>query len=414
VEGWVSPTWNGAQKRWIITAVAVLTLGFLYFVRGLIPTVVLAVILAFLLNPIVGFLRERFGLRRPLASAVVYLCLVGLIILPFFFVPNLVGRLAGAVPDPTAFQGLLQAIIDRVSTIEAFGIGSNLASALREPFNRFEELFRSAGTASLNVLGRFTGMLASRLIDLIFIIVASLYIVIDTPRILGYLGSLVPPGYERDARYLSDEIYTVWAGFFRGQVILCLSIGIVTGTVMALLGVPYAFWLGVIAGILELVPNIGPILASVPSIALAFFQGSVRFDIDHLWFAVMVAVANILIQQVENHVFVPRIIGGSVNLHPVVTLIGVLVGASLVGILGIFLAAPTIATIRVLAGYIHAKLQDRDPFPVEVEALTDRLPDSPLALPEPPMPEEVRPTPPTTTPLPEGRRRTSAPSQRPG
>ena len=120
---------------------------------------------------------------------------------------------------------------------------------------------------------------------------------------------------------------------------------------------------GILAGILEIVPNIGPVLAAIPAIILALFQGSMRFDLNYVWFAILVALTHFLIQQVENHYFVPRIIGGSVNLHPVVTIVGVLVGANLVGILGIFLAAPTIATIRVLARYVHNKVMDRDPFP---------------------------------------------------
>lgn len=359
----MSPSWSRATKRWVVTAAAVLVVGLLYFARDQIPPVAMAVILAFLLNPVVDAINIRWRLPRRLAGLIVYLVLIALIVAPFFFVPNLIGQIAASIPDPASIQAMMRGLSERVSSIEAFGIGPNLAAALQAPLDRFGEVIRTASGAGLSLLGRLTAGFASRLIDLIFILVASFYLVIDTPRIFVYLASLVPPGYERDARYLSQQVHAVWAGFFRGQLILCLAIGIVTGTTMWALGVPYAFWLGLLAGILEIIPNIGPVLASIPAIALALFQGSTRFDMSHVWFAVIVALTHILIQQTENHYFVPRIIGGSVNLHPAVTIVGVLVGANLVGIVGIFLAAPTIATVRVLARYAHAKIMDRDPFP---------------------------------------------------
>ncbi|MCW5852059.1 MAG: AI-2E family transporter [Anaerolineae bacterium] len=380
----MSPAWSNATKRWVVTAGAVLLLGLLYFVRNQIPLVVLAVILAFLLNPVVDFLTYQGRLPRRLSAALVYLALVSLIIFPFFFVPNLIGRLAALAPDAATIRALLLDLINRLSSIETLQIGPNLAAALQAPLDRFGEVLRSASGAGLSFLGRLTASLASRLIDLVFTLVASLYLVMDTPRIFAYLGSLVPPGYERDAANLGREINAVWAGFFRGQLVLCLAIGIVTGTAMWLLGVPYAVWLGILAGILEIVPNIGPVLAAIPAIVLALFQGSTRFDINYVWFALLVALTHFLIQQVENHYFVPRIIGGSVNLHPVVTIVGVLVGASLVGILGIFLAAPTIATLRVLARYVHNKVMDRDPFPYAAP------PPVPASEP-PPLPAAPRP-----------------------
>lgn len=371
----MSPKWAASTKRWVITAAAILIGLGLYIAREQIPPVVLAVILAYLVKPLVDALSARGRMPRALAGGLIYLSLLGLLLIPFFFVPNLVGRVTQAIPDPPALQALLVELTGRLSEIRAFEIGPNLANALQEPLTRFGDLARQAGGAGLGALGRLTAGFASRLIDTVFVLVASFYLVITAPRVQAYLWTLVPTGYESDAKNLTHEVNQVWAGFFRGQLILCTAIGIVTGLAMALLGVRFAFWLGLIAGILEIIPNIGPVLSSIPAIILALVSGSSRFDINHIWFAIIVALAYTLIQQVENHYFVPRIIGGSVNLHPVVTLVGVLVGANLVGILGIFLAAPTIATLRVLARYAHAKLQDRDPFPAE------RAPVAPAALP---------------------------------
>ncbi|NOZ06087.1 MAG: AI-2E family transporter [Chloroflexi bacterium] len=103
-------------------------------------------------------------------------------------------------------------------------------------------------------------------------------------------------------------------------------------------------------------PNLGPIISMIPAILIALFQGSSHLPISNGWFVLIVLGTYTLIQQIENNVLVPRIIGGSVDLHPVVVLVGAVAGASIGGILGIFLAAPTLATVRVLAGYAYGKL----------------------------------------------------------
>lgn len=359
----MSPPWSEAAKRWAITAIAILTILFLYIVRDTLLPIILALVFAFLLSPLAGFVEWRFRLPRFAAAATIYLTALALLILPLVFVPNLVTRTIDLVPDPSSLQSIIAEWTDRLTHLEDMGVPAPIAGVLRDNLDRLNELLGSVGGASLGLLGRFTAGFAARLIDFLFMVVLSFYIVADTPRILSYLGRLVPPGYQRDAGLLMEQIHGVWGGFFRGQLILCLAIGFVTGTLLFILGVPYAFWLGVVAGILELVPNIGPVLSAVPSIIIALAQGPTRFDMNPLWFALLVAGLYVIIQQVENNFFVPRIIGQSVNLHPVVTLAGVFIGASLAGILGIFLAAPTIATIRVLARYVYAKIQNRDPFP---------------------------------------------------
>ncbi len=363
----MSPSWSEAAKRWAVTAIAVLGAIFLYFVRDTLFPLALALILAFLLSPVATFVQRRLHAPRIVATLIVYISLLALFILPLFLVPNLVVSTLSLIPEPSRIQELITTWSDRLTHLEDMGVPLPVAAALRDNLDRLGEVAGSLGSLSLGYLGRATASVASLVIEGIFVLVLSLYIVADTPRIMAYLRSLVPPGYERDADGLAGEIHAVWAGFFRGQLVLSLSIGVVVAMCLWLVGVPYPVGLGILAGVLEIVPNIGPILAAVPAVLLALFQGSTRLDINNLWFAALVIGLYVVIQQVENHVFVPRIIGGSVNLHPAVALVGVFIGASLAGILGVFLAAPTIATLRAILRYVMAKIQGRDPFPDAVE-----------------------------------------------
>ena len=166
----------------------------------------------------------------------------------------------------------------------------------------------------------------------------------------------MPAGYRDELQRIKTEFGRIWSSFLRGQVVLALIIGTTVTIVLMVLGVPNALFLGLLAGVFEVVPNLGPIIAMIPAVVVAFFQGSNYWAIDNTVFAVIVIVAYTVIQQLENHIIVPKVIGESVNLPPVVILIGALAGANLAGVLGIFLAAPVLATSRVVGDFIIRKL----------------------------------------------------------
>jgi predicted PurR-regulated permease PerM len=155
-------------------------------------------------------------------------------------------------------------------------------------------------------------------------------------------------------------------------LILMIVMGLAVGTTMALIGLPNAWLIGVLFGVLEVIPNLGPLVASVPAVLIAYFQGSSVLNISNGWFAVLVIGINIVLQQLENHYLVPRIMGHSLNLHPVVVLIAAVIGARFAGILGILLAAPTVATLRILIEYTYHRLLDMPPFPdLQTQAPTE-------------------------------------------
>jgi predicted PurR-regulated permease PerM len=113
---------------------------------------------------------------------------------------------------------------------------------------------------------------------------------------------------------------------------------------------------------LEIIPNIGPTIAAIPAVLIAYFQGSTYLPLSNGWFALLVIGLYVVIQQLENNILVPRIIGRSLNLHPLVVIIGAIAGASLAGVLGMFLAAPILASLRTLGNYVNCKLLDLEPF----------------------------------------------------
>jgi predicted PurR-regulated permease PerM len=222
-----------------------------------------------------------------------------------------------------------------------------------------EGLLTSLTNQTINILSN----IATALLWTFFVLVASFYLVKDADIILRWFDEAVPPDYRHDVRQIRLQIAASWNAFLRGQLILCVAMGVIVGATMALIGLPNAWLIGLLFGFLEFIPNFGPTIATIPTVFIAFFQGSTVLDISNGWFAVVVIVVSFVLQQLENSLLVPRIMGQSLNLHPLVVLIGAMVGAHLAGVLGILLAAPVIATLRVLAEYTYYRLLDMPPFP---------------------------------------------------
>jgi predicted PurR-regulated permease PerM len=190
------------------------------------------------------------------------------------------------------------------------------------------------------------------------------YLLKDGRHFIQNVIELAPDGYQGDAARIVSELGSVWNAYIRGQFILCLTIGIAVYILASLLGVPNAPILGLLAGILEFIPNLGPLLALIPAAFLALVSQSTTLPfLEGVPFMLVVIVVWTGLQNVEALFLVPRVMGSSLNLHPLVVIIAVLSGAALAGPLGVILAAPTVASVRIFARYIYGKLTNRPPFP---------------------------------------------------
>jgi predicted PurR-regulated permease PerM len=175
---------------------------------------------------------------------------------------------------------------------------------------------------------------------------------------------------------LRQQITDAWSAFLRGQLVMGVVMVVITTVVCTAVGLPYAVLMGLIAGLTEFIPNLGPIIALIPAVLVALLEGSSFLPLTNFWFAVLVTGLYMAIQQVEGNLLLPRVMGSSLNLHPLVVLIGIIVGGSLAGILGMLLAAPVLATLRIVSHYVFCRLYDRDPF-AEPEEEKEAAPPQP-------------------------------------
>ncbi len=354
----ISTEWSRTTKRLVVVGLIIIFLLLLYLFRALLPPVGIAVVLAYLLKPVADFVQRRTRLPRTLAVMVVYAVLLLLLsTIPVVVVPyavNWVGWLSENL------QQLADQLVGFLSQpFSLMGYSLSLADMVGDIQGTLQDLVQPFATQTVNLVLN----VLSSLLWVISITVISFYLVKDADRLREFLDSVAPPGYTAELRDLREAVNQVWKAFFRGQVVLGIIIGLVVWITMSIVGLPQAGLMGLLAGLLEVIPTFGPILATIPAVLIAFFLGSVYLPLSNFWFTVLVLGIYIVIQQLENAYLVPRIMGRRMQLHPVVVFIGVLAGGLVAGTIGVLLAAPIAGTFRVLLRYVHAKLLGQDPFP---------------------------------------------------
>ena len=363
------PRWSVAAKAIVTLCLLALLVYLLARFRLVIPPLVLAAILAYVLTPIVDFLQARLRLRRGLAALLTYLVLLGLAsLLPVLLVPALVDQLTGLNLDVGGSLSAVEGFFNRV--IANLGWQLNTAELIGQLTSGFQAAIEPLFGQTIDIAFEFV----SSIVWLVFIAVVSFYLVQDAARLRAWMQDLPPEPHRQDWIRLSREIGAVWSAFFRGQIVLALVVSIVITVLGMAVGLPYALAMGALAGLLEFLPSIGHGIWLFIASLLIFVQGSTWLPVPN-WVAMLILIGlHLVFGQVDLNYLIPRIVGRRVHLHPLVVILGIVAGASLAGFLGILLAAPTIASARIVGRYLFANLFDLDPFPEEMEAPRDQAP----------------------------------------
>ncbi len=355
------PRWS-AQTRWTVSMVLLAFGVYLLFrFSEVIPPLVLAAVLAYIISPLVRWLEQRTHVGRGWATALVYLLLLGVAAaLVAVVVPLLVSQ-------ATALNARLAVLLSAAThalnrPLSFFGHTVDGATLMAQMQGAWQSVVQVVLGQGLNVAVSVLAALAWAS----FVLVISFYLVKDAAQMRAYVESLVPQPYLADYIRLREEIGAVWSAFFRGQVTLALVVTVIITALALMIGLPGALPMGLLAGLLEFLPSIGHGIWLTIAATLAFFFGSTWWPMPHWAFALLVAALHVLFDQLDTNYLIPRIIGRRVRLHPLVVILGIVVGAVAGGVLGIALAAPTIASLRVLGRYVYANLVDADPFPGEV------------------------------------------------
>lgn len=329
----------------IIKAVVVLTAAWLLWVlRDVVLIVVTAVVIASAVEPGVRvFLRRR--VPRVLSVLSVYLLLFGMFfILFYFFFPSL-------LEDFATFVNSLPTYIDYLTNVSAFETYSSILglpppssitaeqimSSVRGAFGAGE--YGNAFSAATQIFGG--------VFSLILIVVFSFYFAVVETGVDDFLRVITPKSHQEYVLGLwrrSQHKIGLW---MQGQLILAVLIAVLVYLSLTIFQVPHALVLAVAAGLFEIIPVFGPILAAVPAIAIAFVaKGPV--------FGLLIAGVYVLIQQFENHLIYPQVVTRVVGVPPLLVILALIIGAELAGFLGVILSVPIAAALQEFVSDIQA------------------------------------------------------------
>ncbi|RMF47025.1 MAG: AI-2E family transporter [Anaerolineae bacterium] len=355
------PQWSPQTK--LVVSVLMLFFGvyLLYQFRALLPPLILAIVLAYAVSPIAVFLQSRLRLPRGLAILLGDIIFFAILLsLPAIVLPPLASQVAALNLDLQRLLEVIDSALRHDIPLGPFVL--HLPSLVGQVPLAFDQMLQP-------VLGQTLSLAAealSSVVWIIFILVVSFYLMKDFAIFDIWIEEHVPPLYQEDYRRLRMEIHRIWGAFFRGQLTLALVVSVIFTAIGFIVGLPFALSMGILAGLLEFLPSIGHGIWLTLAVIMALLFGSTWLPIPNWAFALLIIGLHIAFQQFDLNYLIPRIIGRSVHLPPLVVILGIVAGAIAAGVLGIPLAAPAIATLRVLGRYIYARLFDLDPFPHSV------------------------------------------------
>jgi predicted PurR-regulated permease PerM len=299
-------------------------------------------LLAFVMSPLVAWLEERLGAPRPLVVVATYL--VALVVFGFllFYVGAALTQQVAELADnyPQTELGILTTLSEWERSL-SFG---RLQIDLTDLYSGAVAQAQRLGGEIISQAQGIAAVTIAALGSLFLIIVLSLYMLMDSRRILARLRSLVPRYYSDEAELFERSMVRAFGGFLRAQLVLGTVQALLVAVVGTIFAIPYLFLWGTISALLMLIPFFGPPLALVPPVigALLFGEGGAIPAI-----VILVVVQTILVNWLQ-----PRLMRGSLGLHPILVLVGLLVGAQVAGVWGALFGIPVIAVLWVFFSYI--------------------------------------------------------------
>ncbi len=317
----------------IKVVLVLLSFGLLYVVKDIVLIFFVALILAALIAPLAAH-GVRYKIPRSVTILGVYVLLLAVLFL-----------ILGALVPPMLDEA--RNLVANFSTVWERVLGSAGPLATYTQQRGFEENFRQSldsvtaqiPQVALGAFSSITGVLES-VFSLLLIFVLAFYLAVEVESLKRLLRNLAPERYQASVIGVITRVQSKLGDWMRAQMILSGAVAVLTYVGLLIIGMPYALVLALLAGLLELVPYAGPVIAAVPAIFLALSLSPLK--------AALVLAVYVLVQQAESHFLIPKINQKFIGINPIVSIMALLLGARLGGILGILVAIPIAASITML------------------------------------------------------------------
>ncbi len=374
-----SPTWGTNIKLIVGLTLVAIVAGIIIRFRTFISPLILTFILIYLLHPLVDRLSRVTGLSWRWSVNIIFIILVVFslsvmtltgvaVVQQFQSLIDVIERFINELPE------MVSTFSTRIFMIGPFRIDmsqyldtSNIESSLQKLLGFVQPVLGRAG----GLFGSIASGTATTIGWGFLILILSYFILADIRRVPDQIVQIELPGYDSDIRRILRELSRIWNAFLRGQMIM-FTLSVVIYTILfTILGVRYVFALALLSGLARFVPYVGQWINWVVLLLVLVFQKSNYFGLNTVNYLILVVSIVFVMDQILDSIISPRIMGRSIGVHPAAVLLAALIGFSMLGIVGVFIAAPGLASITMLGRYIIRKMVDLDPWPAEDDIEAD-------------------------------------------
>jgi predicted PurR-regulated permease PerM len=361
----------------LVIAFILLIVALLWLARGALFPFILALVLAYILLPVVTFFERgvkrlfpRFGGSRAVAIVLTYLAaLLALAVFFLLIAPVISQQFELLWENRQEIAGFVEGVVDDALAEYRENVPADIQTQIDAAVRQAGARLSAAAQAAIGQTVSAVTSTVSFIAGLVIVPVWLFYVLYDQNRFMRKAVEVIPAHIRTDTVNVVRISDRILSQYLRGQLLLCLVVGVLATIGLALLGVPFFAVLGLIAGIFEILPFVGPIIGMVPAVLVAVIERPIL----GLWTLLLF----IGIQQVENTVLVPRISGKAVELHPALIVLVLIIGSQVAGLTGAILAVPVTAIIRDVFKYLYLRLSDAA---LEPAVAMDRVSATPLRL----------------------------------
>ena len=364
-----SPRWSSTTKL-LVGLVIVGLVAFLFNrFNSLITPLLMVFILAYLLHPLTAMISRGLGITWRASVNILYLLilviLIGLLTLGGV---GLVAQIQSLIHQVQAIVDDLPNHIESLSG-QVFQFGPFRLDMRTLDLNALSQQLLSFIQPLLGRTGNLVGALAGGAVEIFgwtfFVLIVSYFVMLESNGLQSDLFKVEVPGYNEDLRRLGNELSRIWNAFLRGQIFIFAMSTIIYIFVLSIFGVRYAIGIALMAGLAKFLPYIGPAITWVVMALVTFFQPDKPFGLGDqpLLYMGIVVITTTVIDWIIDNLITPRIMARTLRVHPAAVLVTALIAANLIGILGVVIAAPFLATITLLGRYTMRKMLDLNPWP---------------------------------------------------
>ena len=362
-----SPRWSSTTKLLVgLVVVGIIAFLFIRF-TSLITPLLMIFILAYLLHPIATMISYWLRVSWKAAVNILYFIILILVIgsLTLGGV-GLVGQVQSLIILVETILGDLPTYVESLSG-QVFQIGPFTLDMTKIDLDAISTELLSFVQPLLGRTGNLVTRVASGAAEIFgwtfFVLIVSYFLMVESSGLQSDLIRVEVPGYNEDLRKLGSKLSTIWNSFLRGQIFIFAMATVIYIFVLSIFGVRYAIGIAFLAGLAKFLPYIGPAITWVIMALVTYFQRPTPFGMEPLTYMLMVVITTTVIDWIIDNLVVPRIMAQTLRVHPAAVLVTALIAANLLGIIGVVIAAPFLASIMLLGRYTMRKMLDLNPWP---------------------------------------------------